>query len=315
MINITQREIDLLEEGIYQVHLNVSIEDVNGNLVDITDLDGVNWVSSLEGSSDIDNMVETCTIELNREKYNRSLSKFKEDSEYNEDGAFIELEREVVIQTAITEPGIDPKSEDWVVIFWGFIDDISLSSSPMRVECSDLSGRLQRTHIKDERRYGSEVERDEDGEIVSVIEDVYMEEVIDEILRDNDLGYIADLMKVEKPTNFGIYPYTQKKEKVANAIEQLYMEIGWDFRYKYFRDENIYAPYLYEPDRDGDNPNYIFNPDMYFNVTNLSTNVESIRNIARVYYGQPDEDGKQNYVEDKDEQSISNFHERYIEIT
>ena len=300
MITMTAREEEVIQKQYYDVHHKVLVEDPNGNFVDLSDLDGMDWIISISGESDVDNMINTMTLEINRNIYKKSLATYMNSSKYNEDGPLVYLNREIILQIAITDINESPDPEWWFTYFDGYIDEIVSTSNPMRIECRDLAGRLT-AFIEEEHNYGSDEE------------EVLLEDIIEDILRDNGFTDFADDLQTPVESEWAILEYTQRKESVKDAINTLIREIGWSFRFKYFRADNKWKPVLYEPDRTPAQEDWTFSSNDYYDVNELSVGVTGVRNAVRINFY---EDGEvKDYLFDSDSASIGLYERQYMEVS
>src|SRR5690606_27015867 len=127
--------------------------------------------------------------------------------------------REVVLQVAVTDPGVEPQASDWVTLFHGYLGDSIRTSGPT-VECDarDLAKRLQDTYILTPREYGSEAG--------TPAEDV-IQQIIDDNLGAGEVtlyfpsGTASDPRPIAESPGFMVTPYVVEYMSVWDAIQQV----------------------------------------------------------------------------------------------
>lgn len=279
--------------------VRVRLEDPDGNLQDIGDLHGIDWLDSVEISGDIDENALSCTIELMREAGDLSLSPLIEASPLNRTslGAyspFIRPGQAVVIDVSVTPPGTDP---DWVTIFAGRTEDDAFggNDAKLRITARDLWSVFDK-FIETARRYGD----DDDP--------VPMQDVIQQLLDDNFGEDTYELVTIGDP-DFGFIEFEQGKQTVAEALRAIVDKNGWSIRFLWNDAENDFRLTLYEPADDDAEPVHAFTTDDYFDVPDFSVSLVGIRNRGEIFYT---EDGElKSFIYD-DEASQENFGIRYL---
>ena len=115
--------------------------------------------------------------------------------------------REISIATAVTLPGIEPTSHDWIGLFRGYLGDgIRVEGDVVRVNCRSLSKRLQETYIEEPKDYGSE-----DG--------TPLEQVIQDVLDDNGLSDVD--FYCPEPTGFMVETYSAENVQYKTVWDVL----------------------------------------------------------------------------------------------
>jgi hypothetical protein len=310
MRSLTTREADLLQSSEYRAHFRVYFEDADGNMEEITNYEGRNWVESIEISTDIDAEGKSFTFNIKRNRNKRSFSPLMKGSPFNVVNELykpkIFMGRKFLIEIALTGLNGTPEPEWWKVFERGYLNRVQFHSDPMVIQGSCDSSDLLRAYIKTERQYGSET-----GQPV--------ENAMQQILDDNGKSEY-DLVVPTSP-NWNIYPYIQRKEKVYAALRELAHQIGWEVKPRFNNGTGDIELMLYEPERDPNDFVWSFTPGDYTDVRRLEMGIENIRNYVRVVYSDinvDDEDGnpgKRQAIERFDQDSIDAFGEIYMEIS
>ncbi|MFW6377639.1 MAG: hypothetical protein ACOCZ5_03230, partial [bacterium] len=300
----------LLQSSEYRVHFRVYFEDGNGDMNEITDYEGKNWVENIEIETNIDGEGKTFTFYIKRNRNKRSFSPLMKGSPFNvEDDEYspsIFIGREFLIEIAITELNENPETDYWYVFERGFLDKVSFQEDPIQIQARCASAELLRRYIKEEKKYG-----EENGEPV--------ENVMQQILNDNGMSEYD--LKVPTSPNWNIYPYLQRKEHVYSALRELAHQIGWEIRPRYYNTTDDIELVLYEPERNPEDVVWSFTPGDYKQLNIMEMGMESIRNSVRVVYSDinvTDDDGnpgKRQAITRSDQDSIDQFGEIFMEIS
>lgn len=185
--------------------------------------------------------------------------------------------RGVRLDVAVTAPGETPgtgSAPAWTRVFDGVIDDPSWggTASVLEVAVRDLAARLQDTLIEEERDYGSAGGTPIEG-------------VLQQILADN--GFPVTVAVLGDTEGWSLKPYTQARGvSVWDAVRQLALQMGWDFRYWRHAD-GTYRPTLLEPRRADDPataPDVTFTSDEVIDIPRLSLNGSDVRNAGELLY-------------------------------
>jgi hypothetical protein len=269
--------------------LRVTTEDQSGNKVDLTDLDGVDFVTKADITDELDQAVMTANVELVREQKKESIATLVTNAQLNlsdqSDPAsyvapFIDLGRGIEIFSARVPLGIDPDARDWFSVFKGNIDEIQEGSDSMSLVCRDIGGILLDTFIETERDYSDPVTP------------FAVEGEMQFILDDNDNTGITgsyDPVTLYTPVSpsWAVLGWRQRREPVMSALRTLAGQIGADVRYKF--DQDPEGPPSWRltfeiPDRERLDANIVLAEEDILDVTNLSRTLLGIRNVVRVVY-------------------------------
>jgi hypothetical protein len=282
MRTINEKQARTLLNPLYKVACRVWVKDSTGTWRDLSNLEGYNWILSVEYGENLDQHVANATVTLWRNLYYMNLAPLMESSKFNRSatGAYatmIDINREIKIETATIPDGVKPFPEDWQNVFEGIIDQIDWggSQAEVKLNCRDLGARLQDQFIEAERVYGG----DEKNPIAS-------EQVIQQILNDNETGVTLTIIN---ESEWAIKAYTQSREPVMQALQNIAQQRGWSVRYKWL---NGWCLTYYEPDRVKTVPDYIVTPSHYFEISRLSLDLTKIRTVVKVIYGEDAEGGR-----------------------
>lgn len=291
-------------------HMRVRVDsDGAGTWVDLTDLEGIDWVRSARISENIDNPMKSATITLWREWEQLSLVGLMTGSKINESNTVIDIAREIKIETAVVGGDTTPESSDWVLVFHGYIDDIDFggAKAEMRLICRDQGAELADTFIESVAVRGAAGGR-------------AVETVMQNIL--NAAFASPPTLYVPTSPSWNILEYKQGKEPVISALRKLANQIGWDVRYKWRAGTAQYELTLYEPDRSSPSVARTFDSAEYYNITQASISRKNIRNRIKVTYTDPTQEIRDtggspyrtSYIAE-DATSKTKYGTRYMEVS
>lgn len=296
-----------LLSGDNNVHIRVEVLNDAAVWIDLSDLEGVNFVRGASWQQDIDTPISGATISLMREADGVSLSPLMEGSPANTDGdeysPLLNGGRAIRFYTAVTAPGEVPVSGDWKLVFWGKIDKADWSGETLTLTLSDLGARLMGTFIETEVIYGEPENPADEG--------VAVESVIQSIITDNSVPGNPTLVTPVSP-NWRVRAYRQEKMPVFEATRNVVLQFGWDLRYKFGAGDDSSLT-LSDPGRDSTAPDLTLPPSEYFDVTELQLGDADIRNKVAISYLSKETGEVEDYVE-TDDDSIGIYGVRYMEI-
>ena len=155
-LGISYDEETLYSSGTDAHFLRVRVEDSAGTLVDLTDIaHGQNAVLGADVSDDIDSPGAQATVTIKREFDSEqnpgsgarwSLARDISVSPLNIVGGsfspLLDLNRRILIDTAVIPEGTTPAVHDWVSLFEGYIGAVDWSGDEINVQCADKIGPL-----------------------------------------------------------------------------------------------------------------------------------------------------------------------------
>lgn len=306
MLTLTAQEEKVVARGRRADLLRLEVQNAAGTWVDISNLDGVNWIRSAEWSGgSLDEPVGITTIRLWRNHYWRSLATGMSASKFNRDalGAYspaLDLKRPVRLWTATLPEGATAAApSDWRLAPAAFITDIDTASEDETVSLtiSDVAGYVRDTFIETERDYGS-------------ASGVALQTVMQSVLTDNSVA--LTLWVVDSPT-YLVKPFRQQKQSVLEALRALAQLVGYDVRAKYDPGTSAYRLALYRPNRTVAVAQRTFGPNDYTSITQHSISLADVRNAIRVIYTDRTT-GKRESVTATDAASIAKYGRRFMEI-
>lgn len=302
---------DILQSVKYDVHLRVEAESSSGLYQDLSSLGGSDWVQGAKWDWTLDRPVPEMLVSLRRDQgpatTGESLAPLDEASTLNTIPSssnytpFLDVGRGFRVYTAVTGPGVAVgATSNYEQIFDGEIDDLDWAKSALRVRGrSKISGALADRWIESSSgKYGSQA-------------GVAIETVMQNILDD----YVSDLnITLWTPTSPGflIAPeYQPDKQPVMKALTQLSQLIGWDVREQWSSASTSFRLKFYEPDRDPSTTDFVFGPDNYLDVHQMSISREDVRNSISIIFG-PTSSRQQVVAESTVSQD--NYGRRWMEI-
>lgn len=309
--------------GVFTPAARVLVEDGNGGFVDLTRLEGYNFVEKVSWGRDIDDQVETASVTLLRNVYGFSLAQLMSGSKLNVDagGVLLRYMRQLKIEWAILPHGSTPSEMDWHLGHHGFQLRPGNAKETNEVESHDLFRVLQNTWVKPNRstspptdfRYGSEAGSPLEVELQKIIDD-----------QEPASGYKGGRpsLRVDASPAWMLHEWwTPPTKNVAAELEERAGQIGWLCQYRWDDHRKAFRLTLYEPDRaktwkSGD-PS--FPPGTVLDYRDLDEDGESVRTRCEVEFGDalttdPTSTISRSSVMEVDEDAEAEFGEHYCRI-
>lgn len=248
MRTLTGAQDDLLQKRRRSTFARVFIDRGSADWVDMTTLEGFDWVDSIEQELRVDQPVAVMTIGLKRARYDLSLSPLMSLSKLNASGTILELGHPIYVETATLAEGSTPEAADWVEVFRGEIDEIDWGSNPIRLKCRDNGGELDR-FIETQRKYPEDPVLQDD--IETVIQDIIDAELGGGAVTLYSItGTGGTPFQVLDSPGFQFSSYIQKKQPLMTAIRRLAAQIGYELRYIWNSSTGAFQLTLFEPGRE-----------------------------------------------------------------
>jgi hypothetical protein len=312
MRSLTQNQAKILSAPAgYGVRVRVSVLDSTSTWRALDNLEGQDWIDSVEHGSNLDDPVSSATVTLHREIGNLSLAPFRTDSKINIRPGFgfdplIHEGRRFKIFAAVVPLGMTPEVDAWIEVFDGLIDEVDAGAGEaVSFQGRDYSSaRLQDTFIKTVRNYGSDA-----GTAVQT--------VMGQILADNGLSGFSISLPGGSP-GWNITPYAQDRQTVLEALQNLAQMIGWEVRSRFV--SGSWALCFQDPGRTKTTPDVTYSPDSYKEITTCKTALSEVRNSWEVVYTDSQILDTGGYPTQRtslaqDTASIAAYGERYSQIT
>lgn len=271
----------------------------SGDWVDLSDLEGYDWVVSVSYNDNVDINVTGVTVTLRRQIEHFTISPFMTGSKLNVGGTLLQIRNPVRVYAAVVAMQTEPTSSDWLLIMDGQIEEVDWGTTKVRVEVQDQSAEIQQKFIEDKNEYGLLAGRE-------------VKDVINDILSDNGLSAYA--LPSGDAIGFDILPYFQRKESVLAACQNLARQAG-GATVKWVWDETAseFQFRLFTYDRAKTTPDDTINADLYLDVTQLSVSRRDVRNRVRVWY--TDTSDVRTSVVSEDTASQTLYGVKYCDIT
>lgn len=126
-----------------------------GTWVDMTDLEGRNWVRDITVKDDVDAPVATMKAVLEQAQFYLNLSPLVDASKLNAAGTLMDINRQVIIEIATVPIDTMPSASDWNEVFRGVIHTVDFGKNTINVDARDQGGKLQDLWIETQKVYGS----------------------------------------------------------------------------------------------------------------------------------------------------------------
>lgn len=315
----------LLDNGLYAAHVKLQIEDMDASMVEMTTLEGHNWVRRIQYGEDQDAPVMTMDVVLFAKQYSLSLLQDDENSKLNQDSGgsysdpFLQVARQIVLDVAIVPVGRTPQAGDYFEAFNGKIDEVDAevfgTTNGIVLRCRGKGVDLQDIHfIEDIESYGAGP-APEDRVLDNTVAGGALEDVIQAVLDNHtSLTLFSPNGTGGTPWNAGDSPgftvtyWEIGREPLFEAIRRgAIASIGWDLRYRWHANTSDWQLQMFEPDRSPSSLHRTFAPDAVLNVRKLNVSVSDIRNKIIVGYFPDPDDPEPTYVTRQDASSQAKY--------
>lgn len=305
---LSTAETKVYAAGHMTVPLQVWIKDGTGTWVELTDLEGHNFVRAVEIGADIDEPVESATIDLEPSVYDFKLSPLYQASKINNPSGGLEeriaIGREVAILAAVLpKDAAEPSAASgWRLIFSG--DVVAVDIAGMSLRCVDKGGRLQRRKL--ERAGQPEASPGGGGVVqggdpyIAVGATVAAETLMQSILTDwadPAVTLVTPVSPAWVLTETWSQSNPPEGANILDVLRSIASMIGWDVRYRF--DATATDPFgvtagaggvgnytlqFYEPDRSNTTPDITLGADDYHAVGSIVEDVATVANRVEVFY-------------------------------
>jgi hypothetical protein len=250
-----------------KVDLRISIKNDAGTWVSLSTLEGWNWIESCRLGENIDQPVASASGAFIRNHHYFSLAPLMSLSKINASEVLVNAAREIKIETAVVPMDYETQETDWINVFEGRIDQLDWADHQMGFQCRDRSGLLQDLTIETEYVRGSD----------ALNKDI--ENVIQDILDGAQTGIT---LACPVASSYAVKAYNQQRTQVYPALDALATLIAWQVRQKWDSGTSTWKTTLFEPDRWKAVADKTFYLDEYYKVSNITINLNGIRNIIEI---------------------------------
>jgi hypothetical protein len=263
-------------------HLKVEVDSTgSGDFINLCSYwSEKDWILSCSIDENEDQPTATARVEVKRSFEEIHMSPLVASSPVNVGSDMLYVNREIKISCATV--GIDsvPQAADWALKFHGYIDEVDMGGTAIKLTCRDLGAKVMDAFIESAVEYGAALPG---GRTVQLV----MQDIIDATVVSPPTLYI--------PVNPGwvIGLLKQPMVPVFNAIRTLADQIGWIVRYRWDSGTSTYRLTLYGPDRAVSTTMRDFSPSEYFKINNAKISLKNVRTKVLVtYYTEPGGDPK-----------------------
>jgi len=269
MRTISGAERTLIGGSRFDVHLRAFIRDAGGTFRDLTNVHGGrNWLLGVTIRESLDSPSATASVTLSRTVDGLTIAPGVSASSANTGGAFLDVARELYVETACVAAGASPVAGDWRRVFWGRVDRLETGDRERIVlECRDLSGRL--TDLFLEAPYQVPA-----GSLEAGIQGL--------------LNAVFAGVTVVTPVSPS-FTITSDKAPRYDAVSafasarQMAAQVGWDLRFRWTGDTTNELR-LFQPDRAKTTPDLTIGPGEYLSVRSWAAALEDVRNVVTIQY-------------------------------
>jgi hypothetical protein len=284
----TAQQIRTLSSKVgYSTRARVKVQR-SGTWHDLTDLTGLHldFLQEVTWGSQVDAPAATATVRCSREVNGASLAPLMVGTLVNTvagvHSPLLQEGRRFAVEVAVLPLGRGPTDADWIEVFHGEIDEIDTAEEVSFTGRDYGMARLQDTFIKAEAEYGSALGVD-------------VQTVMQSILNAN--GLAAFTLYTPVSPNWALKKYIQKGEPVADALQALARQLGWEVRWKWLSSgpgTGAWRLWFWSPDRSATVPVWTYGPGEYERLEEVRTSREDVRNDLEGVYstsGELDEAG------------------------
>lgn len=154
MRTVTTAESNLLGKAERGTRARLKINR-GGTWVDMSDLEGRDWVKEISVKDDVDSPVATMKAVLQKAQFFLNLSPLMDDSKLNAAGVLADLNKQVIVEFATFPIDSEPVSGDWKEVFRGTIHTVDFAKDDVVIEARDQGGVLQDLWIETQKVYGA----------------------------------------------------------------------------------------------------------------------------------------------------------------
>lgn len=291
------RDFDLatvIASGQYEVFGRALLRDGIGVWWDLSDLNGFDFVRSMDWGVDVDDEGASANLSLQIDFEAHSLAPLLDDARANvedSDGQFVDLVRQVKLETAIVPAGTGREGVeyfDWQLVFHGHITDVAWPGDTVEVQLADRFRALSRTFIEPNRAtsppkdfgpFGSSGGSAVEGVLTAVVTTL-----------EPTAGYPGGLPTIWAPVTSGWAVrefWAPPDQSVGQLLQNKAAELGWLLTYIWDDARQEFRLSFYEPDRAkvwtaGDRT---ISPDQVLGVDRLEMSEDDVRNRVGIEAG------------------------------
>lgn len=294
------------------LHVRARVGDVNGDLQDLTDLMGHDWLKSWNIRGEVDGPGEVLDLELWKRRGALTLAPLNNNplnrvplpsatypgvdhSTYGDAftgaGAATELltpRRFVQLEVCRLPLGLLPSTNDWQVRFQGHLDDPDWGGDEdaLRVSARDISGLYADAWITQVGlTYGTEAGRTIQNVLQDIVDDAAADAVGSTFQLADPTGFVTvDDLGVEGSPTAVVYTYNQIRQPVIQAMQAVADQCAWVVRTRWDYADMTFKLTLTEPERTRTWPCLTLTADLVRGISGLRLDVANIRNDIRLVY-------------------------------
>lgn len=312
MRSLTAAQDAQFRKGAFYAPVKVEIDRTgSGSWVDLTSLQGRNWVTSVNVEDSVDAPNATAAVTLAKKQSYYNLAPLVAGSQLNVGGTLVTIYRKIRISVAIMPAGVPPAAGDFVYLFKGRIFSIDWAGDEIKIEARDHVGDLLDSFIETISTIGSDT---------GVLAETVMQGLL--TAQAPLLPAAVTLYSINGTSGtpfpggdspgWAIRTHPQDMMPIYSALQVLAQQIGWVLKYRWNASVGDFVLTWYDPVRSNTTSLRTFTSAQYFNITECSLHLGDIRNFVRVTYTDTAE-VKQN-VFATDAGSITAYGRKFMQI-
>jgi len=281
--------------GNFTVSYKVEIDRTGlGSWVDVTTLQGRDWVRQITIRDGVDDPCAVATIGLQRSSWYLSLAPLMTTSQLNVGGTLVTLAKKMRIWVYIGQYGKGSSavpSAGWTLIFSGRIFNVDWSSDEIQVEARDFGGDIVDGQIKAVKRYAFPAANSAQTVMKAILDTWAGSTLPGTVALYSANGTTGTPFNAIDSPGWSLKEYDQQEMPIYAALDLISKQIGWVLKYRWNASANDFVFTWFDPGRSNTTPAYTFAPSSYFGITECSIHLAEIRNEVRIFYtdaaGQP----------------------------
>jgi hypothetical protein len=264
--------------------------------VSLKSLFGLDFITTVTWTDQIDNNGCTATITLDRNIYYYNLSSLTTTSRiYTTYGILIDLNIPIKVFAAVMPIGLQPNTSDYIEVFYGRIYQTDWATNTFTLQCRDWMDQLQSLWI--ESSSGIIPANPSPGDHGQTV----MQGILNIVGAYTGANLILNTVYSVNGTSgtpfingsspddpgwviLSTDPYPTSLMTVYTALDNLSQQIGWCLRQKWNNNIGAWALTWFDPLRGNTTPIWTYSAGQWLQVSTCGVHIGDIRNVVQVWY-------------------------------